>query len=82
MIITLNIENIEETAEKCSLLSNRKYLKLLLQMNSPKSVKEIHKHSSFCNYSSTYKALQKLARANIVKKEKGLNQIGDVYFFL
>ncbi len=53
---------------------------ILLNLKEPKSVKEIHKLNLFKKYSSTYKALNKLVRNNLIKKEKGENKVGDVYF--
>ncbi len=49
-------------------------------MTEKKSVKQIHTLNLFNNYSSTYKALMKLVKVNIIKKQKGPNKIGDVYF--
>lgn len=54
---------------------------ILLNLNKAKNVKEIHKLNLFKKYSSSYKALQKLVRLNLIKKEKGENRVGDVYFF-
>ncbi len=50
-----------------------------MKKKKPKSVKEIHKLNLFRKYSSTYKALNKLVRANLINKKKGINKVGDVY---
>ena len=81
MILSFDLRenNIQELSKKFSLLANKNHLKILLKLTGLKSVKEIHKLSLFNNYASTYKALQKLVRANLIKKEKGQNKVGDVY---
>lgn len=84
MILTFNLEknNIIELSKKFSLLSNPNHLTILLNLEKPKSVKQIHKLNLFKKYSSTYKALMKLVKVNLIKKEKGENKVGDVYFLL
>lgn len=81
MLLTFNLQqnNIQELSKKFSLLSNENHLKILLNLKEIKSVKEIHKLNLFKKYSSSYKALQKLVRVGLIKKEKGPNRIGDVY---
>lgn len=81
MILTFDLteNNIQELYKKFSLLANKNHLKILLNLKKPKSVKEIHKLNLFTNYASTYKALMKLVRVGLIKKEKGLSRVGDVY---
>jgi len=81
MLLTFNLEqnNLIELSKTFSLLSNPNHLKILLNIKEPQSVKQIHKLNLFKKYSSTYKALQKLVRVNLIKKEKGPDKIGDVY---
>jgi len=83
MILSFNLEknNIIELSKKFSSLSNPNHLKILLNLENPKSVKQIHKLNLFKNYASTYKALNKLVKYNLIKKNKGIDGIGDVYFF-
>jgi len=81
MILTFDLQenNIEELSRKFSLLANKNHLLILLNLEKQKSVKEIHELNLFNNYSSTYKALMKLVKVNLIKKQKGPNKIGDVY---
>ena len=81
MILSFDLQenNIQELSRKFSLLANKVHLKILLNLKEPKSVKQIHKLNLFSNYASTYKALNKLVKVNLIKKEKGINKVGDVY---
>ncbi len=82
MILTFNLQenNIQELSKIFSLLANKAHLKILLNLTKSKSVKQIHKLNLFSNYASTYKALNKLAKVNLIRKEKGKNKVGDVYY--
>jgi len=81
MLLTFNLQenNIQELSKKFSLLANKNHLKIILNLEKPRSVKEIHKINLFNNYASTYKALNKLVKNNLVKKEVGPGKKGHVY---
>ena len=81
MLLTFNLQqnNISELSKKFSLLSNQNHLKILLNLEKQKSVKQIHALDLFNNYASTYKALMKLVNHNIIKKDIGSDKKGHVY---
>ena len=63
----------------CVICYNKAHLKILLSLKESKSVKQIHKLNLFSNYASTYKALNKLVKVDLIRKEKGPNKVGDFY---
>ena len=81
MLLTFNLEenNIQELSKIFSLLANQNHLKIILNLKGSRSVKQIHELNLFNNYASTYKALNKLAKNSIIRKEKGKNKVGDLY---
>ena len=85
--IKFNEENYQTIAKKLKILGNPNHLKILLILKkAEKSMKrdEIHKilekENIYSHRENTYKALQKLTKLNIIKKGKGKNRIGDIYF--
>lgn len=84
--VNFDKENYKKQSERFLLLGNPNHLRILLVLESakkPMTTEEIRtileKEGIYKHRENTHKALQKLVRANLIKKEKGPNKIGDVY---
>ena len=80
-------ENFLEQSKKFVLLGNPNHLRILLLLDEardPLTTEQIRsvleREGIYEHRENTHKALQKLVRAGFIKKEKGHNKIGDVYF--
>ena len=84
--IDLNKENYIGVAKKLEILGNKNHLRILLileETGKPMKSDEIHeileREEIYSHRENTYRALQKLAKMNLIKKEKGKDKVGDVY---
>ncbi|MCK4521802.1 MAG: winged helix-turn-helix transcriptional regulator [Nanoarchaeota archaeon] len=85
--ISFNKDNYKKQREKFLLLGNPNHLRILLileEAKRPMTTEEIRaileKENVYKHRENTHKALQKLVRVGLIKKEKGPNKVGDVYF--
>jgi len=85
--ISFDKEDYKKKSEKFLLLGNPNHLRILLilkEADGPLTTEEIRaileNEGIYKHRENTHKALQKLVRLNLIKKQKGENQIGDVYF--
>ena len=84
--ISFDKEDYNKKSEKFLLLGNQNHLRILLilkEADKPLTTEEIRvileKEGIYKHRENTYKALQKLVRVGLIKKQKGPNKIGDVY---
>jgi len=84
--INFNKEDYKGQSEKFLLLGNPNHLRIILifkEANKPLHTEEIReileKEGIYKHRENTHKALQKLVNAGFIKKEKGLNKVGDIY---
>jgi len=84
--IDFNKENYKKKSKKFLLLGNPNHLRILLilkEANKPLHTEEIRqmleKEGIYKHRENTHKALQKLVNTGFIKKEKGLNKVGDIY---
>lgn len=89
MDINIHIDNAnyKKQTEKFIILGNTNHLRILLILEDVKKPmrteelrKILEKEGIYKHRENTHKALQKLVRVGLVKKSKGENKIGDIYF--
>ena len=84
-----NKDNYKKQSEKYLLLGNPNHLRILLiikEANRRLTTEDIRKileeEGIYRHRENTHKALQKLVKAGFIKKEKGTNNIGDIYYLV
>lgn len=66
---SLNNSNIKETAKKLKAMASENSLRILLNLHNKADYLKIHSSTTYKKPSSTYKALERLVKADILKKE-------------